>query len=183
MYSRQLIKNLKRSLNLTASKRTLSQIQINNKIDHIELCIRDENDSKSAANLKFNSHWLRMKCHSTQSKQPSTGQRTIDLNTIPDELKIERVEIVGENKELLIKWNLEAKQADTRIPIDFLLKNHPTTIKFSARDKFENCNRLEFFDYNKMVGESTNRDEIFKWIFTLAKYGVCIVKNLPTKEG
>lgn len=66
---------------------------------------------------------MRFNCHSKQSKQPDSGQLIIDADKIPLDLSIEHVKTT--NSLIQISWNLESNQADTIIPLKFLLSNWP----------------------------------------------------------
>lgn len=94
-----------------------------------------------------------MNCHSDESKQPSSGQRTIDLNAIPDVLTIDRVQTDRNN--VCIKWNKESKQPESMIPLDFLIENYPSNVG-NVCEKYKLCQQLEFFDYEKMADKQQN---------------------------
>ena len=72
---------------------------------------------------RFDPHWLRFNCHSALSRQPGTGQRTINVCKVPEELFIEDVKRIDD--DLIIKWNRDSNQHDSLIPLKFLLENHP----------------------------------------------------------
>lgn len=86
------------------------------------LTILDSDSEKKV--LKFNSHWLRFNCHSKASKHPTTNQRQIDAMTIPQDLKVENVQIVKE--DLKIDWNKDSNQKTSMLPLVYLYNNCPT---------------------------------------------------------
>lgn len=153
-----------------SSKNSRRLIDVINRNDHVELTISD-----CPTPLKLTSHWLRMNCHSSHSKQHGSGQRIININTIPDTLTINELIHDSNRGYLIIKWHTDSNQPDTHIPIDFLL-DQPT----KTRDIFEPCRRIEFFDYAEI---QTNRSQRFQWLWTIAKHGLCIVRNLPIRTG
>jgi hypothetical protein len=102
-----------------------------------------------------------MNCHSKASKQESTGQRTIDLSKLPEKLAIKAVEEI-EDDNLLIKWSEESNQADTIIPIEFLIENYPSNenaMNVNFRDTYKVCDHIKHFDYRHMVDDKNNRNE------------------------
>lgn len=108
-----------------------------------------------------------MNCHSLKSRQESTGQRTIDLTTIPENLVIQDAKTIDGN--LHIKWNVDSCQDDTIIPIEFLINNYPSyksSINSSKQldDKYKLCKDMIFFDYNEMVNsnQSKNQEIVYK---------------------
>ena len=72
----------------------------------------------------LNAHWLRFNCHDPKSKQPNTGQRTIDAETIPLDLKVAGFRMA--DGSIKIKWNDSAQQTDSVVPIDFIINNYPS---------------------------------------------------------
>ena len=73
---------------------------------------------------RYTALWLRFNCHSPESKQENSGQRTINVDKIKLDLKIKNCSFDTEN--VYIDWfNNESDIEKTVIPIDFLLKNHP----------------------------------------------------------
>jgi hypothetical protein len=74
--------------------------------------------------LRYNSHWLRFNCHSKSSKQPGSGQRIIDVNKIPLNLLIDKAELDG--NQIKIRWNSEAKQTESILPLQFLIESYPS---------------------------------------------------------
>ena len=57
----------------------------------------------------------------------SSGQRTIDANSIPQDLSIENVEKRDDNT-LRIKWNKGSNQEDSIFSLDFLINEYPSNM-------------------------------------------------------
>lgn len=131
---------LSRSLNQNALlksddnglKERSQEIEIRNNRTGLEL-IRKSNGTS----LKFNSLWLRFNCHSSASKQPDSGQRIIDTESVPLDLTIENVKLQGD--QLIIEWNGASKQPNSVLPINFLINNYPSNVvaSESTRHKYK----------------------------------------------
>ena len=110
-----------------------------NKKSSLELTITDsENFNKI---LSFNPHWLRFSCRLSILKE--TGQRLIEGHKIPLDLTIKNVKIADNNKNLIIEWNEESEQADSLLPIAFLVNHYPETS--ANENRFKPCLVREFF--------------------------------------
>ncbi|RNA16654.1 gamma-butyrobetaine dioxygenase-like isoform X1 [Brachionus plicatilis] len=157
----------------------LKSICLNNKFDHLELLVNlDEKQSV----LKFESHWLRFNCQSGKSREPSTGERTIVINNVPTDLKIKSA--MMENDSIRIVWDESSCQSDSLIPIEFLLNNSPSLSSIDFDKHYLTLDTIFFFDYNSFfTGDIRNEAGIFEWLKCLAEYGLCMVKNVPTKEN
>jgi hypothetical protein len=117
---------------------------------------------KSFIYFSFNPHWLRFNCHSEKSLQAGSGQRIIDIDTVPLDLSIESATIVGQN--LHIKWNPGSNQDPTIIPIQFLVNNNPAFDPENyKKPNFKTCKELKFFDYRsfKDLNGTKNKQNVY----------------------
>lgn len=155
-------------------------VKLVNHRTHLDLTINYENEPKT---LTFNSHWLRFNDQTSKSLHSSTGQRIIDVDTVPNVLFIENVEKVESNK-IRIEWNSASAQEDSFIPIEYLIKNYPDYNEQSYKlVNFKSTDQLKFFDFQTLVDQDGKRvkENVYDWLKYLAEYGVCIVKNVPVE--
>jgi hypothetical protein len=85
--------------------------------------------------LSLNPHWLRFNCQSTKSKQPSTGQRLFNNETVPLDLKIENLNLI--DNCLHIKWTNCSGQDDTIIPIEYIINNYPSNQNLKNKENYQ----------------------------------------------
>lgn len=151
-----------------------------NKKSSLELVIAKTEGTRV---LSFNPHWLRFNCHSELSKQPGTGQMIIDADSVPPSLTIDQVELNG--ADLVIKWNKEAGQSDSVLPVEFLINNYPSEINKSPQSRFKTSKVLRDFEYASFFGKdgTKNQDAIFEWIKCIAEHGLCLLKGVPTETN
>ena len=92
-----------------------------------------------------------------------TGQRIIDVDSVPKELSIESVETVDENVH--IKWNKSSGQPDSVIPIRYLIGNFPFYEKerYKMTD-YKSSSELNFFDYRDFIDKDgqKNKENVFE---------------------
>jgi hypothetical protein len=80
----------------------------------------------------LNPHWLRFNCQSSKSKQPSTGQRLFNNETVPVDLQIENFNLI--DNCLHIKWKNFLEQDETIVPIEFIINNYPSNQKIINKE-------------------------------------------------
>lgn len=82
----------------------------------------------------FNPHWLRFNCK--LSKDKDSGQRTINSASIPYNLTIDSLKI--DDQDLVIEWNKESEQADSRLALSFLVNYHSSETP-GNQERFKPC--------------------------------------------
>ncbi len=81
-----------------------------------------------------------------KSKQPNTGQRTVDTETIPLDLKVDGFRIA--DGTIQIKWNDSAQQPDSIIPIDFIVKNYPSCDRLASNQPVQRYKSIKVKSLN-----------------------------------
>lgn len=128
-----------------------TQYRVENNKTSLSLVYKSE--SGTQRELRFDPHWLRFNCHSAQSQQLGSGQRTIDVDSIPNTLTINKTRLVDQN--VIIDW-AELSETTT-IPVQFLISNHPSfEIKdYESKRTYGKLTKLDFFDYKDILKDQT----------------------------
>ena len=127
----------------------------------------------------FNPHWLRFNCHSDKSLQANSGQRVIDVDTVPANLKIETAEIKDAN--LHVTWSFNSGQETTIIPVEFLINNYPEFNDLSYYKKennFRTSNELKFFNFTNLINPdgTKNNEHVYLYAYNFVEnfiYHLC----------
>ncbi|CAH1791212.1 unnamed protein product [Owenia fusiformis] len=127
----------------------------------------------------YNATWLRYNCHCPLCKQEHSGQRLLDIWSLPPAFSLQSARIQGE--DVCLEW--EGNDHKGRIPLSFL-QEYNYAVK-TAKDVTDqrissalkgDIKEVDYFDI------MDNRDAQWQYLKNLNEDGICLVKNVPTVD-
>ncbi|XP_046343344.2 gamma-butyrobetaine dioxygenase-like isoform X1 [Haliotis rufescens] len=130
---------------------------------------------------KYHSMWLRQSCH-CPSCRLSTNQPIVNFMDVNIDATVSDARLDGD-KVLKVIWS-DDKNHMGLFPVPFL-KHYSysdkslTEIKNQRKMVFSSEAQIPEVAYSDVMGSDTG---LFQWLNHLNKYGICLVKNVPTQE-
>jgi gamma-butyrobetaine dioxygenase len=129
---------------------------------------------------RFHAVWLRDNC--PEDRDPTSGQRRIDIVDVPANPQIESADVRG--NALLVSWKGEDRTS--RFPLDWLRANcycdehlrraEPERVIWTAEDE----HKLFWGEYHDVSSSPESR---LDWLQALDTYGIVFMRNVPARTG
>ncbi|XP_046337682.2 probable gamma-butyrobetaine dioxygenase [Haliotis rufescens] len=130
---------------------------------------------------RFHGAWLRHNCHCQDCKQLDSGQKTMDVVSIPPDVSVASANISGAAVEL--EWSCGHVG---RVPLQYL---HSNCYSQEARHRraaqvqlTEECTArsIPALPYSDVV---QSQRHLLKWLTLINQYGVCLLTGVPLEEN
>ena len=131
-------------------------------------------------NQRFHYLWLRDHCPCSECRHPS-GQRILETWQLDADIKVESYEITETGLE--IRW-AGPQQHLSHFTAQYLLANSYDKPQIPTENTHtwgaELTGNLPSYDYNQVIA----RDDVkAQWLDAVTKYGIALLKNVPTEPG
>ncbi|KAM7437880.1 hypothetical protein ABFA07_012538 [Porites harrisoni] len=141
-------------------------------------------DWKDGHTSTFHSCWLRLCCQCDKCKQSSSGQRTINVSSLPDPIKLSCFAI-SENKEnLLLAWERESDHQGV-LNLKWLRENCYSEPARKIQSEMRRTqphlgqHSLPEVEYSEMM---ETKEGLWKMLCQLSDHGVSLVKQVPIDD-
>lgn len=140
---------------------------------------------KDGHKSKFHSSWLRFSCQCENCKQGHSGQRTFDIASLPDAIKILDISVfeAEENPQLALEFE---GHHQGRIQLKWLRENCYSAAARTLQNKKRltkphlGNHNLPEVQYSDIMNSS--REGLWKMLLQMSEDGISLVKNVPVVD-
>ncbi|CAH3032730.1 unnamed protein product [Porites lobata] len=141
-------------------------------------------DWKDGHTSTFHSCWLRLCCQCDKCKQSSSGQRTINVSSLPDPIKLSSFSISENKQNLLLAWDFENDHQGV-LNLKWLRENcysepaRKIQCEMRRTQPHLGQHNLPEVKYSEMM---ETKEGLWKMLCQLSDHGMSLVKQVPIDD-
>ncbi|ELT94056.1 hypothetical protein CAPTEDRAFT_227933 [Capitella teleta] len=166
---------------VTSASSSGCRLQLGQDGKSMTLTFNEESDIEP---IRCNATWLRHNCHCPSCKQTHSGQKLFEPHELQASYKLKSAELRGE--ELVLRWHGGKAEEDHEgsVPLQFLMHSLYSDAKIQKMAEDRTPLTVKGRCPSVTFEEISESDEgLFKWLHCLNEYGMCVVREVPTREG